>query len=156
MAWQHMLVSICLHLAYTLRLLFPDSACLLDCAEQQPLIPLSTAATARHACITWHFVTMQKVDQKREDVGVELYGYQQQLAKLQLGFEKAQDQCLVISKVRRTLEEQLDQLKKAATSELDFTQKERQKARWQAHPLTSPTMTQSQALFPFCKQAVMA
>ena len=81
----------------------------------------------------WHLLTLQKADQKREDVGVELYGYQQQLAKLQLGFEKAQDQCVVISKVRRTLEEQLSQLKKAATSEIDFTQKERQKARWQAH-----------------------
>ena len=101
-------------------------------------------------------MTLQKVDQKREDVGVELYGYQQQLAKLQLGFEKAQDQCLVISKVRRTLEEQLDQLKKAATSELDFTQKERQKARWQAHLLTFPSMTPIQILFLLCKPTAMA
>ncbi|KAK9821181.1 hypothetical protein WJX74_006086 [Apatococcus lobatus] len=77
--------------------------------------------------LTRCLLTLQKTDQKREDVGVELYGYQQQLAKLQLGFEKAQDQCVVISKVRRTLEEQLNQLKKAATSEIDFTQKERQK-----------------------------
>ena len=78
---------------------------------------------------------MQKADQKREDVGVELYGYQQQLAKLQLGFEKAQEQCLVISKVRRKLEEQLEQLKRAASSETDFTQKERQKARWLFLPI---------------------
>ncbi len=86
--------------------------------------------------LTLHDLTaLQKADQKREDVGVELYGYQQQLAKLQLGFEKAQDQCLVISRVRRTLEEQLDQLKKSATSESSTAQKERQKARWSPYPI---------------------
>ena len=45
-------------------------------------------------------VAVQDTKQKREDLGVELYGFQQQLAKLQMQLEKSQEQHVQVSQVR--------------------------------------------------------
>ena len=45
-------------------------------------------------------VAVQDAKQKREDLGVELYGFQQQLAKLQMQLEKSQEQHVQVSQVR--------------------------------------------------------
>ncbi len=45
-------------------------------------------------------VPVQDAKQKREDLGVELYGFQQQLAKLQMQLEKSQEQHVQVSQVR--------------------------------------------------------
>lgn len=45
-------------------------------------------------------VSLQHAKKQRETVGVELYGYQQNLAKLQLALEKTQDNYQAISRIR--------------------------------------------------------
>ncbi|KAK9829105.1 hypothetical protein WJX72_003917 [[Myrmecia] bisecta] len=70
---------------------------------------------------------LKQVKRKREDVGVELYGFQQQLAQLQMGLEKARENHDLINKIRLQAEEQVAQLKRAAAEEEDMTQQERVK-----------------------------
>lgn len=52
----------------------------------------------------------QKEKKKREQIGVELYTVQQQLAKLQMSLEKTHDNYNVVTKVREQAESDLQQL----------------------------------------------
>eukprot|EP00877_Chromochloris_zofingiensis_P014228 jgi/Chrzof1/9059/Cz03g34170.t1 len=65
---------------------------------------------------------------QRETVGVELYGYQQNLAKLQLALEKTQDNYQAISRIRVQAEQDLATMRQRLASEDNMTKQERQKA----------------------------
>ena len=51
--------------------------------------------------------TLKSLRREREDVGVQLYGFQQQLAKMQMTFERTHDNFNIIQKYRKEAEEQL-------------------------------------------------
>jgi chromosome segregation ATPase len=53
---------------------------------------------------------LKKLRRGREDVGVQLYGVQQQLAKMQMSFERAHDNFNIIERYRKEAEEQRDML----------------------------------------------
>lgn len=55
---------------------------------------------------------LQAAKQRREDVGVELYGFQQNLAKLQLQLEQTQQNYESISSIRVQAEQELHALRK--------------------------------------------
>lgn len=50
--------------------------------------------------------TLKKLRRDREDVGVQLYGVQQQLAKMQMNYERTRDNFNIIKKYREESEEQ--------------------------------------------------
>ena len=52
--------------------------------------------------------TLKSLRREREDVGVQLYGVQQQLAKMQMNFERTHDNFNIIQKYRKEAEEQLN------------------------------------------------
>ncbi|CAG9332362.1 unnamed protein product [Blepharisma stoltei] len=54
--------------------------------------------------------TLKKFRRDREDVGVQLYGVQQQLAKMQMNYERTRDNYNIIKKYREESDEQLDVL----------------------------------------------
>ncbi|MEW5300344.1 MAG: hypothetical protein WDW36_003280 [Sanguina aurantia] len=62
---------------------------------------------------------------QRESIGVELYGFQQTLAKLQLALEQTHQNYVVVSGVRSQAETNLSQLRGTAGSEELGTKKER-------------------------------
>ncbi len=51
----------------------------------------------------WHSASLrlQRAKQQREAVGVELYGYQQNLAKLQVALERTQENYQAIAQIRQ-------------------------------------------------------
>lgn len=63
--------------------------------------------------------------QKREDVGVDLYGFQQNLAKLQLMLEKSQDRRQAMAESRRKVEEEVVDIKRKLMAEEEGTKQER-------------------------------
>ncbi|KAL3137705.1 hypothetical protein ABBQ38_004975 [Trebouxia sp. C0009 RCD-2024] len=70
---------------------------------------------------------LQHAKTRREAIGVELYNFQQQLAKMQMQLEKAQDNYAHISQIRHKAEEQLQQLQKTHAEEEQLTSQERLK-----------------------------
>lgn len=48
---------------------------------------------------------------EREEIGVNLYGVQQELAKFQMTLEKNHDECAKLSKLRNQAEEQLNDVR---------------------------------------------
>eukprot|EP00878_Enallax_costatus_P030136 GHUV01032788.1.p1 GENE.GHUV01032788.1~~GHUV01032788.1.p1 ORF type:complete len:692 (+),score=266.59 GHUV01032788.1:452-2527(+) len=71
---------------------------------------------------------LTKTKKQREEVGVELYGYQQNLAKLQMSLEKAQENYQALSDQRMRAEQELTQLKKTLDSQQTVTKQEAQRA----------------------------
>jgi coiled-coil domain-containing protein 40 len=76
-------------------------------ASFPPSVPLSTGLSVR----------AQEATRRREDVGVELYGFQQQLAMAQLQLEQSADDLEAQRAVRLEANEQLAQARKAAEEE---------------------------------------
>lgn len=70
---------------------------------------------------------MQHAKTRREAIGVELYNFQQQLAKMQMQLEKAQENYAHISQIRRQAEEQLQSLQSTHDEEEQLTSQERLK-----------------------------
>lgn len=68
---------------------------------------------------------LQVAKQRRENIGVELYGFQQTLAKLQLQLESTHQNYQVISNVRAQAEDQLGSLRKMMTESETDTKGER-------------------------------
>uniref|UniRef100_A0A7S0QXY1 Coiled-coil domain-containing protein 40 n=1 Tax=Pyramimonas obovata TaxID=1411642 RepID=A0A7S0QXY1_9CHLO len=64
---------------------------------------------------------------RREDIGVELYGVQQQLARLQMTLEKTHDNYNVIRRIREQADQDLEQLRAITEEKKDTTQQERRK-----------------------------
>ena len=62
---------------------------------------------------------------------MELYNFQQQLAKMQMQLEKAQENYAHISQVRHQAEQQLQQLQKTHAEEEQLTSQERLKVMHQ-------------------------
>lgn len=58
---------------------------------------------------------LSRVRKRREDVGVELYGVQQQLAKLQMQLETTHNNCNLIAGIRKKFEEDVAGYQKAYT-----------------------------------------
>ena len=58
---------------------------------------------------------LKEAKKKREDVGVELYGVQQQLARAQMGLEKTQEKLADVASRRTEAEEDKAQLEEALT-----------------------------------------
>lgn len=77
-------------------------------------------------CFT-HCNMLQHAKTRREAIGVELYNFQQQLAKMQMQLEKAQENYAHISQIRQQAEEQLHSLQKTHAEEEQFTSQERLK-----------------------------
>lgn len=76
---------------------------------------------------------MQSAKAQRESIGVELYGFQQTLAKLQLALEQTHQNYVVVSGVRSQAETNLSQLRGTAGSEELGTKTERGKVgQWAA------------------------
>ena len=73
---------------------------------------------------------MQHAKTKREAIGVELYNFQQQLAKMQMQLEKAQENYSHISQIRVQAEEQLQKLQQTHAEEEQLTAQERLKVRY--------------------------
>ena len=69
----------------------------------------------------------QHAKTKREAIGVELYNFQQQLAKMQMQLEKSQENYANISQIRREAEEQLRRLQSTHSEEEQLTAQERLK-----------------------------
>jgi chromosome segregation ATPase len=63
---------------------------------------------------------LKKVEKEKEDIGVQLYGLQQQLADMQLAFEKSHEDYNSIQKLREDKEKRLTSL----SENLEFKQKE--------------------------------
>jgi len=70
---------------------------------------------------------LQRAKTRREAIGVELYNFQQQLAKMQMQLEKAQENFAHISHIRRQTEEQLHSLQKTHAEEEQLTAQEKLK-----------------------------
>ncbi|GLC36058.1 hypothetical protein PLESTB_000533200 [Pleodorina starrii] len=68
---------------------------------------------------------LKQAKSKREALGVELYGFQQNLAKLQLSLEQTHQNYQVINRARQQCEEQLTQLRQQLTVEEGDTKGER-------------------------------
>ncbi|GFR48625.1 hypothetical protein Agub_g10540 [Astrephomene gubernaculifera] len=68
---------------------------------------------------------LQQAKTKREALGVELYGFQQNLAKLQLALEQTHQNYQVINRTREQCEEQLQQLRQQMALEETDTKGER-------------------------------
>ena len=77
-------------------------------------------------CFT-HCNMLQHAKTRREAIGVELYNFQQQLAKMQMQLETAQENYAHISQIRQQAEEQLHSLQKTHAEEEQFTSQERLK-----------------------------
>lgn len=71
--------------------------------------------------------TLQAAKVKREAVGVELYGFQQNLAKLQLALEKTHETYQTINQVRMQVEEELLKMRSDADNEEVLTKSDRTK-----------------------------
>jgi len=72
-------------------------------------------------------IVLQHAKTRREAMGVELYNFQQQLAKMQMQLEKAQENYAHISHIRRQAEEQLQTLQRTHADEEQLTAQERLK-----------------------------
>lgn len=75
---------------------------------------------------------LKKLRRAREDIGVQLYGVQQQLAKMQMNYEKTRDNFNIIKKYREEAEEQLEALDEEYTkkkTEVDDQQRKVTKAQ---------------------------
>lgn len=70
---------------------------------------------------------LQDANCKREALGVELYGFQQQLANLQLSLERSYDEFSATSRERQQKEEELSRLK--SMLEDDSTKTKAQRAK---------------------------
>ena len=70
---------------------------------------------------------VQHAKTRREAIGVELYNFQQQLAKMQMQLEKAQENYVHISQIRRQAEEQLQSLQRTHGEEEQLMSQERLK-----------------------------
>lgn len=70
---------------------------------------------------------LQHAKTRREAIGVELYNFQQQLAKMQMQLEKAQENYAHISQIRCQAEEQLQRLQTTHAEEEQLTSQERLK-----------------------------
>mmetsp|Transcript_9071 Transcript_9071/g.15585 ORF Transcript_9071/g.15585 Transcript_9071/m.15585 type:complete len:897 (+) Transcript_9071:228-2918(+) len=64
---------------------------------------------------------------RREDIGVELYGVQQQLAKLQMTLEKTHDNYNVIRRIREQADQDLETLRAITQEKKSLTHAERRK-----------------------------
>ena len=87
-------------------------------------------ARPRRACATLAPMCcdlLQHAKTRREAIGVELYNFQQQLAKMQMQLEKAQENYAHISQIRRQAEEQLQSLQRTHDEEEQLTSQERLK-----------------------------
>lgn len=72
---------------------------------------------------------MQAAKESRERVGVDLYGFQRNLAKLQEALEEAQQNYATIAAVRQQAEQQLEQMREALEDELQLTKQDRSNVR---------------------------
>ncbi|DBA91706.1 TPA: hypothetical protein ACH3X1_003305 [Trebouxia sp. C0004] len=72
-------------------------------------------------------VALQHAKTRREAIGVELYNFQQQLAKMQMQLEKVQENFAHINHIRRQAEEQLHSLQKTHAEEEQLTAQEKLK-----------------------------
>eukprot|EP00879_Flechtneria_rotunda_P033179 GHRR01036724.1.p1 GENE.GHRR01036724.1~~GHRR01036724.1.p1 ORF type:complete len:546 (+),score=242.57 GHRR01036724.1:177-1814(+) len=72
--------------------------------------------------------SLSRAKKQREEVGVELYGFQQSLAKLQTNLEKAQDNYHSLSSMRVQAEQELSQLRHKLTQQQTTTKQEAQRA----------------------------
>jgi len=70
-------------------------------------------------------IMLNNAKAKRETIGVELYGFQQNLAKLQLNLEQTHQNYQIISKARTQAEEQVQQLRRALGEQETDTKQER-------------------------------
>lgn len=73
-------------------------------------------------CIMWQEEEVKRIKRTREDVGVDLYGVQQQLAKLQMNVEKTHD--AFNESVQRRVEQEEDRLQ--VSNELEKRRRELQ------------------------------
>lgn len=69
----------------------------------------------------------QDAQAKRESIGLELYGFQQQLAALQHTLEKAFEDTNAISRERTTRETDLDKMKMKLKDDSEIIKKQRGK-----------------------------
>ena len=69
--------------------------------------------------------TLKKIEKEKEDVGVQLYGQQQQLADMQLSFENAHESYNNVQRIREDNEKRLTSL----SENLEFRQKEIEELR---------------------------
>ncbi|KAF6257749.1 hypothetical protein COO60DRAFT_1639651 [Scenedesmus sp. NREL 46B-D3] len=70
---------------------------------------------------------LSRAKKQREEVGVELYGFQQNLAKLQMSLEKAQDNYQALSSMRVQAEQELGQLRGNLQDQQSLTKQEAQR-----------------------------
>ena len=95
------------------------------------------SARPGQACIILYpvcFALLQHAKTRREAIGVELYNFQQQLAKMQMQLEKAQENYAHISQIRRQAEEQLQRLQTTHAEEEQLTSQERLKVVFTSCP----------------------
>ena len=69
----------------------------------------------------------QVAKNRRESVGVDLYGVQQQLAKLQMTLERTHDNYKVIRQIREQADQDLEALRAMSEEKKNLTQLERRK-----------------------------
>jgi hypothetical protein len=80
-----------------------------------------------------NFLIVQDAKQRREDLGVEMYGFQQQLAWVQKSLKEAQKATLELAGTRLSAEQHVSQLHTAVGEESRLLQKERDTVRcWQS------------------------
>ena len=72
-----------------------------------------------------HVCATQGAEQRREDVGVELYGYQQHLGRLHTRLGAAQKSTTEITDTRKAADQQIAQLRKESDAETQLTNKHR-------------------------------
>ena len=80
----------------------------------------------------------QLAKDKRENVGVELYGFQQNLAKLQVALERAQQNYAAIASVRLQAETELDRMRSVLDEEESMAKQDRGNVRAAPAPPPSP------------------
>ncbi len=68
---------------------------------------------------------LQAAEQRREDVGVELYGYQQHLGRLHTRLGAAQKSTAEIGSARKAADQHIAQLRKESDAENQLTNKHR-------------------------------
>jgi hypothetical protein len=75
---------------------------------------------------------LKRLKKKKEDVGVDLYGVQQQLARMQLMLEKTHDNFNIIQKLRQEAEEEAKTYsKEMEKKKLEVTEQQKRMLKFQ-------------------------
>lgn len=74
---------------------------------------------------------MQGAEQRREDVGVELYGFQQHLGRLHSRLEATQKSTTRTTDTRKAADQQIAELREKSDAETQLTNKHRSEVGWE-------------------------